>query len=354
MLKVGPASAGADPGPVCYGLGGTEPTVTDAHLVLGRIPPHLLGGRIPLDSVAATASLGALAERLRMPLQDCALGVLEISAWNQANALRQVTVKRGLDVRDFPMVTFGGSGSLLACRLMDILGIPAVVVPPDPGTVSAFGLLTVDVRQDLVRTRVARHDDLDIAAVTAVVDELTERSRESLRAEGFSDDDQVIERSADLRYLGQAFEVRVPCPSGAIDGSWADVVVEAFHDAHQSLYGYHFRGKADQHVEWVNLRVTGIGPLPRPPLPAVPPGRGADAALVSRRTVCFDEWVEAAIYDRSRLGAGDVVVGPAVVEEFGSTVPVHPGYLATVDDIGALVITASGEPQAPPAGSESA
>ncbi len=339
VLKVGPASAGADPGPVCYGLGGTEPTVTDAHLVLGRIPPHLLGGRIPLDPVAATKSMGDLAHRLRMPLQDCALGVLEISAWNQANALRQVTVKRGLDVRDFPMVTFGGSGSLLACRLMDILGIPAVVVPPDPGTVSAFGLLTVDVRHDLVRTRVSRHDDLDAGAVAEVVGELTEHTREALRTEGFADDDQVIERSADLRYLGQAFEVRVPCPAGAIDRDWSDAVVEAFHDAHHALYGYHFRGKADQQVEWVNLRVTGIGPLPRPPLPPVPPGRGADAALVSRRPVCFDEWFEAAVYDRSRLGAGDVVRGPAVIEEFGSTVPVHPGYAATVDAIGALVIT---------------
>ena len=345
VLKVGPASAGADPGPACYGLGGTDPTVTDAHLVLGRIPPHLLGGRIPLDTSAAVKCLDGLAAHLQMSLQDCALGVLEISAWNQANAVRQVTVKRGLDVRDFPMVTFGGSGSLLACRLMDILGIPAVLVPPDPGTVSAFGLLAVDVRHDLVRTSVVRDLDIDIGVLAVFFDDLTRRARETLTAEGFRQDDHVVERSADLRYLGQAFEVRVACPPGSVDGTWARSVVDAFHTAHEALYGYHFRGKADQHVEWVNLRVTGVGPLPRPPLRRVPDSRGADAALVSRRPVCFGEWVDAGIYDRSRLGAGDAVAGPAVIQEFGSTVPIYPGYLATVDPIGALAITATGDPR---------
>ena len=132
-LKVGPASAGADPGPICYGAGGTEVTVTDAHLVLGRIPPHLLGGEIPLDVDAATAGLADLAAKLGLGIEACAAGVLEISAWNQANALREVTVKRGLDVRDFVLTTFGGSGSLLLCRLVDVLELPAVLVPPDPG-----------------------------------------------------------------------------------------------------------------------------------------------------------------------------------------------------------------------------
>ena len=164
-LKVGPRSAGADPGPLCYGRGGTEPTVTDAHVVLGRIPPHLLGGEIPLDVDAARAGLEKLAGSLGLTLEKCATGILEISAWNQANALRQVTVKRGLDVRDFTMATFGGSGSLLLCRLVDVLGLAGVLVPRDPGNVSAFGLLTVDVRNDYVRTAVSRHTDLDVAAL---------------------------------------------------------------------------------------------------------------------------------------------------------------------------------------------
>ena len=160
-LKVGPQSAGADPGPLCYAKGGTEVTITDAHVVLGRIPPHLLGGEIPLDVDAARAGVEALAGKLGLSPEACATGVLEISAWNQANALRQVTVKRGLDVRDFTLTTFGGSGSLLLCRLMDILGIPTVLVPPNPGNVSAFGLLTVDVKNDYVQTHVSLAERLD-------------------------------------------------------------------------------------------------------------------------------------------------------------------------------------------------
>src|SRR3712207_4604238 len=160
-LKVGPRSAGADPGPMCYPDGGSEPTVTDAHVVLGRIPPHLLGGEIPLSAEAAREGLGRLGGTLGLDLERTATGILEISAWNQANALRQVTVARGLDVRDFTLTTFGGSGSLLACRLMDVLGLPRTLVPPDPGNLSAFGLLTVDVRNDHVQTAISRHADLD-------------------------------------------------------------------------------------------------------------------------------------------------------------------------------------------------
>ena len=164
-LKVGPQSAGADPGPICYGKGGTEVTITDAHVFLGRIPPHLLGGEIPLDVDAARAGIEALAGKLGLTPEACATGVLEISAWNQANALRQVTVKRGLDVRDFTLTTFGGSGSLLLCRLVDVLGLPAVLVPPNPGNVSAFGLLTVDVKNDYVQTHVALADALEPSGV---------------------------------------------------------------------------------------------------------------------------------------------------------------------------------------------
>ena len=163
-LKVGPQSAGADPGPMCYRAGGSDPTITDAHAVLGRIPPHLLGGEVPLDVDLAAQGIRDLAGKLGLGFEACATGVLEISAWNQANALRQVTVNRGLDVRDFTMVTFGGSGSLLACRLVDILGLEGVLVPLNPGNLSAYGLLTVDVRNDYVQTAVARQSHLDRGA----------------------------------------------------------------------------------------------------------------------------------------------------------------------------------------------
>src|SRR5690606_9735834 len=154
-------SAGADPGPVCYGRGGSEVTVTDAHAVLGRIPPHLLGGEVPLDVGAARTALDALAADLGLSAERAAAGSLEIPAWNQANAIRRITVKRGLDVRDYPLVAFGGSGPLLACRLLDVLGMPAAVVPENPGNLSAFGLLTVDVKNDYVRTWVVRDAELD-------------------------------------------------------------------------------------------------------------------------------------------------------------------------------------------------
>jgi len=217
-LKVGPKSAGADPGPLCYGRGGSDVTVTDAHLVLGRIPPHLLGGEIPLDIAAARDGLRQLAGKLDLTLAGCAAGVLEISAWNQANALRQVTVQRGLDVRDFTLTTFGGSGSLLLCRLIDILNLPRVLVPPNPGNVSAFGLLTVDVRNDYVQTYVAKQDALDPTTVRQILAELTAEADQALQREGFSAGDRRFERSADLRYFGQAFEVRVPMPDGPLSG----------------------------------------------------------------------------------------------------------------------------------------
>ena len=160
-LKVGPRSAGASPGPVCYGQGGTEPTTTDAFMLLGHIPEHLLGGEIPLDRAAAEAVYGRLAGRVGLTREACAAGVLEIAAWNQANAIRQVTVKRGLDVRDFDLCAFGGSGPLTACRLIDILGLRTVFVPRDPGNLSAFGLLATDLRSDHVQTLVRRHVDVE-------------------------------------------------------------------------------------------------------------------------------------------------------------------------------------------------
>jgi N-methylhydantoinase A len=339
-LKVGPRSAGADPGPMCYPSGGDQPTVTDAHVVLGRIPPHLLGGEIPLSTENAAAGLRQLGARLDLDLERTATGILEISAWNQANALRQVTVARGLDVRDFTLTTFGGSGSLLACRLMDVLGLPRTLVPPNPGNVSAFGLLTVDVRNDYVQTVVARHADLDLARVAAVYAELEDRARAALDAEGFGRDEQRMQRTADLRYVGQAFEVRVPVADGHLDADATELVAQTFHAAHRQLYGYDFGSDPRQAVEWVNLRVSGIGPIRRPDLVELSPGDGGtDRAVTGTRRVFFDDWADTPTYDRTKLAPGDVVSGPAVIEEFGSTVPVHPGFAATVDRFGNLLLT---------------
>ncbi len=340
-LKVGPRSAGADPGPMCYAQGGTEPTVTDAHLLLGRIPPHLLGGEVPLANEQARSGVETLAGKLGMTWEACASGILEISAWNQANALRQVTVKRGLDVRDFHLVTFGGSGSLLACRLVDVLDLAGVLVPLDPGNLSAYGLLTVDVRNDYVQTAVARQSRLSVTAVQSVFDDLRSQADAALDREGFAADSRRFVRTADLRYYGQAFEVRVEVPDEAVTPRLFAVVAERFHEEHKVLYGYDFRSDGRQEVEWVNLRVTGIGPIRKPGPRTVAAGAGAQTARSGTRAVFFDDWIETAIYDRALLGAGDVVDGPAVLEEFSSTVPLHPGFRATVDDAGNLLITRS-------------
>ena len=342
-LKVGPKSAGADPGPICYGHGGTEPTITDAHLMLGRIPPHLLGGEIPLDADAARKGIEQLAGVLSLDPVACATGILEISAWNQANALRQVTVQRGLDVRDFTLTTFGGSGSLLLCRLIDILGIPRALVPPNPGNVSAFGLLTVDVRNDYVQTHVAKHDSLDLDTVNSIVRNLTGEAEQALEREGFAAGQQRFARTADLRYFGQAFEVRVPVPDGDLDQAALDEVATAFHEAHRELYGYSFAGDPRQQVEWVNLRVTGIGPIRRPELTEYPVVAGE--SRTGSREVCFDgeRYETTTLYARTKLSPGDRVSGPAVIEEFGSTVPIHPGFTAEVDTYGNLLIAKTEE-----------
>ncbi|GAA1478667.1 hydantoinase/oxoprolinase family protein [Nocardioides aestuarii] len=335
-LKVGPQSAGADPGPLCYGKGGRDVTITDAHVVLGRIPPHLLGGEIPLDVAAARAGVEELAERLGLSPEAAAVGVLEISAWNQANALRQVTVKRGLDVRDFTLTTFGGSGSLLLCRLMDVLGIPTVLVPPDPGNVSAFGLLTVDVKNDYVQTHVVLDDQLDADEVERIYDDLEARAAAALATEGFSPEQHRFVRTADVRYFGQAFEVRVP-----VDDLGS--VAATFHAEHRALYGYDFATDPSQQVEWVNLRVSGIGPIQRPEIRRSDVAGGAVEER-SRRGVCFepaDGHVDTPVHWRPDLDPGAVVVGPAIIEEFGSTVPLHPGFTARVDAFRNLIVTRS-------------
>ncbi|MGF1598445.1 MAG: hydantoinase/oxoprolinase family protein [Acidimicrobiales bacterium] len=342
-LKVGPRSAGADPGPLCYGQGGTEPTVTDAHLVLGRIPPALVGGGVPLDVGAARRGMAGLATDLALGVEGAAAGVLEIAAWNQANAIRQVTVRRGLDVRDFALCAFGGSGPLQACRLVDILSLDAAVIPRDPGNVSAYGLLVVDLRHDEVQTLVGRHTELSIERLAEVYTGLEERATAALVDQGHPAAEQRIERWADLRYEGQAFEVQAAAPTGPIDGSgcgngtgFVDAVLAAFHDEHERQYGYCYRDRPDVVVEWVNLRVSAFGPIASPQPRPVGPGTGAAPART--RPVFFDDWMDTPIHDRGTLGAGDVVAGPAVIEEFGSTTPILPGFTAVVDEWGNLVV----------------
>jgi N-methylhydantoinase A len=331
-LKVGPRSAGASPGPACYPDGGDEPTTTDAFLLLGHIPEHLLGGEIPLRVDAARAVYSRLADAAGMDVEACAAGVLEIAAWNQANAIRQVTVKRGLDVRDFDVCAFGGSGPLTACRLVDILGLRAALVPRDPGNLSAFGLLATDLRSDHVQTRVRRHAQL---AVDELADEYARLEADAVAAlERQGHARNRVVRGADLRYYGQAFEISVPAPDGAVDAAFVAAVEARFHDAHERSYGYCYRDDPRQVLEWVNLRVTGVGEMPRPELAPISPQ--GDPLTGHRRVFFGARRHDTPVYARARL-AGQVE-GPAVIEEFGSTLPIHPGFTARVDELGNVVV----------------
>jgi N-methylhydantoinase A len=340
-LKVGPGSAGAEPGPMCYARGGTAPTLTDANLVLSRIPPHLLGGELRLHPDLARTGIGELARSIGLDLEPTAQGVLEITAWNQANAVRQVSVKRGLDVRDYVLVAFGGSGPLQAGRLLDLLGLKAALIPPSPGNVSAFGLLTVDVKYDYVQTLVQRDDALDLARLERAYTALEAQARRALAAEGFSTPRISIARSADLRYYGQAWEVSVEVPLDRLDRASADVTVQHFHAAHERAYGYSYASQPEQRVEWVNLRVTGVGPLRRPSIQPMPRpwSDGVNRARIAERDVWFETGrVQTPIFARERLQPDDCVEGPAVVEEYGSTTVVFPGQRMRVDAFGNLLV----------------
>ncbi len=335
-LKVGPQSAGASPGPMCYDTGGEAPAVTDAHLVLGRIPSNLIGGGIQLNGEKASQGIEVLASDLGLSLEECASGVLEIAAWNQANAIRQVTVRKGLDVRDFALCAFGGSGPLQACRLVNLLGLEAAIVPPEPRNLSAYGLLVVDLRHDEVQTIGQSHGELSTQKLRETFSELEERAATALATQGYAKADQRLVRWADLRYEGQAFEVQTSAPSVPIDESFIPQVLANFHDEHERLYGYCYRDRPDAVVEWVNLRATSFGPIERPDPETIATGTGAEAT--GQRQVYFDGWHDVPIFDRSTLGKGDTIQGPAIIEEFGSTTPLAPNFEVTVDALANLVI----------------
>jgi N-methylhydantoinase A len=215
-------------------------------------------------------------------------------------------------------------------------------VPPNPGNVSAFGLLTVDVRNDYVRTHVVRQDRLDLDRLREVYAELQVDADRALEREGFAAPERRFVRTADLRYYGQAFEVRVEVANGDLSLDATDRVAQSFHDQHRRLYGYDFADDPRQQVEWVNIRVTGIGPIRSPEVVPIGDGSGGDQAWTGSRRAYFEQWADVPTYERSKLGAGDVLDGPAVIEEFGSTVPLHPGFRAEVDRYGNLRIARTG------------
>jgi N-methylhydantoinase A len=329
LLRVGPQSAGADPGPVCYRRGGVEPTVTDANVVLGRLnPAYFLGGEIGLDVEGAR---NAIEERCAKPLglsvTEAANGIVEIANAAMVNALHLISVQRGYDPRDFVLVGFGGAGPVHANALARDAEMPTLLIPPSPGIFSATGLLTTDLKRDAALTIMRRLDEVDPAFVESSFAELERVGTEEMALEGLAGDQVEFTRQIDMRYVGQSYELTIPA---------GDDLVERFHAEHDRTYG--FAAPAEP-VELVSLRLTSIGRIAKPPLRILEPG--GDPEPKERRAVFFaevGEYVDCPIYDRYALSGGARFPGPAVVEEFDSTTVVHPGFGVTVDEHGNLII----------------
>jgi N-methylhydantoinase A len=337
-LKVGPRSAGAEPGPMCYPNGGDEPTITDANLVLGRIPPALIGGGIALNAERAREGLAALAKRLPgdMTPEQLAHGIIEIANWSQANAIRQMTIQRGIDPRTFALLSFGGAGPAQSAAVMDLLGMKACIVPPNPGNLSAFGLLAVDWRTDHIVTKVMHEDAVDLPGVAGHYAALERDAIETLQRDGIDASRIRVVREADVRYAGQSMEVRVAAPGGEVDASFLTRLIDAFHAAHLRTFGYNYAGR--QKVELVNFSVSGFGVIERPSMPKLEV-TGAAAAPKDIRPVYLDgAFHDAPVYDRAALPPAFELDGPAVIEEFGSTTVVFPGQRLAVDPHGILIV----------------
>jgi N-methylhydantoinase A len=340
-LHVGPRSAGAEPGPVSYGRGGTEPTITDANVVLGRLSPGaFLGGEMLLDREAAA---DALRDRIAAPLgvsvERAASGMLEIATVSMANAVRSVTLEQGLDPREFTLVAYGGGGPLHAAAVARELSIRSIIVPQAPGHFSAFGMLMADLRRDFVQTIFKRLRDLDMDDLESEFRRLEEDGRRALEASGMATDRIVFERSADMRYVGQEHSVAVRMP-GKIEGNDArEQLKRLFDEAHEQRYSHH---APDEQSDMVSIRVSAIGRLAKPGLPEIPTGSTEPPVEAQRgsRPVDLDgnSALDCAVYDRDKLLADNVISGPAVIEEAASTTVLGPEDTATVNRFGHLVI----------------
>ena len=339
MLRVGPRSAGADPGPVCYRRGGTEPTVTDANVVLGRLNPgYFLGGEIALDVDDAHRAIAErCAEPLGLGVVEAAYGIVEIANAAMVNALRLTSVKRGYDPRDFVLVGFGGAGPVHANAIQRECEMPTLVIPPAPGIFSATGLLGTDLKRDSSITLLQPVDELDAVEVEQAFAALEEVGARELAREGLPRERIEFARYVDMRYIGQSFELTIPLAETSFGKELAGTLRQRFHAEHDRVYG--FSAPAEP-AELVSLRLTTVGRTEKPRLTTLEPASGPPQPKEHRR-VFFAEaagFYDCPIHDRYAFGAGSSFAGPAVVEELDSTVVVHPGYGVEVDDVGNLVI----------------
>jgi N-methylhydantoinase A len=335
ILKVGPRSAGALPGPACYGRGGTEPTVSDANLVLHRLRPGArLAGEVELDEARAVQAIDALAARLggvdRLRLAE---GIVQIAVARMVSAIKEISIARGFDPRDFALLAYGGAGPMHAALIADELEIPRVVVPPGPGNFSALGSLIGDLRHDHVRTRLVDLRRASLADVTDTLREMEAEGRTRLAADGIAPDDVVIQRALGMRYVGQSWElpVRLPEPPASVDA-----LETLFRGAHERRYGFQREAPA----EIVSFRLTAIGRVAKPPLPALATAGTLAGALAERRDVYLDgAWRPLPVYAREGLPAGARLDGPALVDEMGAVTVVPDRWHGVVGGLGELTLT---------------
>jgi N-methylhydantoinase A len=343
-LRVGPQSAGADPGPACYGKGGTDPTVTDANVVIGHLPPRLLGGEMNLDVEAAKAAVQKVADALGLDLYQAAQGILDIVNENMAGALRVISVQRGYDPRDFALVAFGGAGPMHANAVAEVMGSFPVLVPPAPGLLCATGDLVADFRNEFGRTFIRTVDRTTGEEVKAILDEVGREAREWLRREGISESRQRISYNVDMRYYRQGYELPVEIDPELLAGNGPQMLADRFNQLHEQFYRFKMD---DTTCEIVNLRAIVSGEMPKPRLVETDGGSPADPthAVIDEREVYFEgEWLPTRVYSRSQLQPGNRIGGPAIVTEFDSTTVVLAGYEAEVDRYLNLIIDrANGE-----------
>ena len=339
LMKVGPQSAGAVPGPACYGRGGDAPTVTDANLVLGALgEKSVLGGRMALDrALAERAITSAVARPLGLDLVTAAAGILKIVNTNMAVDLRLAFQSRGEDPRRFALLAFGGAGPLHAATLARDLGIPEVLVPPHPGLTSAMGLLQTDVRHLYLRSAVGLLSSYPVAEINRIFAELRRQAMEDVAQEGLDMKALRLKQQLDLRYLHQGYHLTVDGPDGEVREAHKPSIKSAFDGLHQRTYG---ASAPEEDAELVTLRLVAEVPVPHLRLPRAAPGGVADARIGQRPLYDLTraEFADARVYDRTRLGAKDRIAGPAIIEQYDSTTVVLAGQALTVDELGNLVI----------------
>ncbi|MFX1486305.1 MAG: hydantoinase/oxoprolinase family protein [Promethearchaeota archaeon] len=340
-LRVGPESAGAEPGPACYGLGGHKPTITDAYLLLGVInPDYFLDGKMRLNySYSKRAVEEEIADPLGIDIIKAADGIAKVANSNMSRALRIVTIERGRDPRRLPIVAFGGAGPMVASNLMEDLGFERCIIPVAPGLFSAYGLLLTDIGHDYSMTYLCRTDSVELKLLNGYFGKLEKQGLMDLGREGISRSQILISRTIDMRYSGQSYELNVDVPRGAIDEGVLKTLEKRFCRLHKKTYGYSLEDGA---IEIVNLRLTATGQTaPLKMKKRAKKGKDSSQARKYKREVYFekeDEKVECDIYDRNRLHPGNEVYGPAIIEQADTTVLIQPSQMANVDEYGQLLI----------------